>query len=76
MPRRLAFAVHLQHPGTGDHLVLLPGEIPPRELAELITNPDAWQLADQPDSEHAPDREADGTQPPARTPRTRKARTD
>ncbi|MEU3566832.1 hypothetical protein AB0E96_00150 [Kitasatospora sp. NPDC036755] len=75
MPSRLAYAVHLQHPGTGDHLVLLPGEIPPRELAELITNPDAWQPADQPDSEHA-GREADGTQPPARTPRTRKARTD
>ncbi|MFF2821169.1 hypothetical protein ACFVT9_37295 [Kitasatospora cineracea] len=49
MPRRLAFAVHLDHPDTGDHLILLPGDVPPRELAELITHPGAWQPADDED---------------------------
>ncbi|MGW7579774.1 hypothetical protein ACWGKU_20310 [Kitasatospora sp. NPDC054768] len=74
--RRLAHAVHLQHPGTGEHVVLLPGCIPPPELAELIPNPDAWQPSEHSDDQHAPGPGADGSQPPARTPRTRKARTD
>ncbi|GAA2084784.1 hypothetical protein GCM10009759_04090 [Kitasatospora saccharophila] len=91
MPRRLAFAVHLDHPDTGDHLILLPGDVPPRELAELITHPGAWHPADDeddPDPEpddpgtgdpkpDSPPASTDGDTPPAKpAARTRKARPD
>ncbi|MFE2346081.1 hypothetical protein [Kitasatospora cineracea] len=88
MPRRLAFAVHLDHPVTGDHLILLPGDVPPRELAELITHPGAWHPDDDPDPEpddpdtgdpepDSPPADTDGDTPPAKpAARTRKARPD
>ncbi|MFF8769108.1 hypothetical protein [Kitasatospora sp. NPDC015120] len=59
MARRLAFAVHLEDPATGDRLVLLPDEIPARELAELITHPGAWH----PDDDPADDGPGDGDGP-------------
>ncbi|MFD4401030.1 hypothetical protein [Kitasatospora sp. NPDC058478] len=71
--RRLAYAVHLDHPGTGEHLVLLPDHIPPRELAALITNPDAWQPSE--DDEDDPDDQGD-EEPEAKTTRARKASAD
>ncbi|KDN85593.1 hypothetical protein [Kitasatospora cheerisanensis] len=90
MPRRLAFAVHLDHPVTGDHLILLPGDVPPEELAELITHPGAWQSADDEDppdpgpdaDDHGPEPGGqaastdDGTPPAKPTTRTRKPRSD
>nr|BEK65743.1 hypothetical protein KPHV_29700 [Kitasatospora purpeofusca] len=78
MPRRLAHAVHLEHPGTCERLVLLPGEEVPPELAELITHTDAWAADNsdedpaEPESDPEPD---DDTQQP-KPARTRKARTD
>ncbi|WP_121746877.1 hypothetical protein [Streptomyces sp. E2N166] len=41
--RRLKAAVYVQDPTTREELVLLPGESPVPEVAELITNPDAWE---------------------------------
>ncbi|MFJ6136533.1 hypothetical protein [Kitasatospora sp. NPDC092286] len=67
MARRLAFAVHLEDPATGDRLVLLPDEIPVRELAELITHPGAWHPddGDDPDPETGDDGPADSEDGPA-----------
>ncbi|MFD0572486.1 hypothetical protein ACFQ0T_28945 [Kitasatospora gansuensis] len=87
MARRLAFAVHLEDPATGDRLVLLPDEIPARELAELITHPGAWHPDDgddtnpEADDEHDPDDHGDDSAPdadgpPTKATRTRKTRTD
>ncbi|WP_064273426.1 hypothetical protein [Streptomyces sp. RTd22] len=42
MSRRLAAAVHVQHPSTREWIVLEPGDSPDDELADEITNPDAW----------------------------------
>ncbi|MFD8509775.1 hypothetical protein ACFV27_01315 [Streptomyces antimycoticus] len=42
MSRRLAAAVHVQHPSTREWIVLEPGDEPDDELAAEITNPDAW----------------------------------
>jgi hypothetical protein len=39
---RLKAAVYVQDPTTREELILLPGETPAPEVAELITNPDAW----------------------------------
>ncbi|MBT2366147.1 hypothetical protein J7E88_12720 [Streptomyces sp. ISL-10] len=39
---RLKAAVYVQDPATREELILLPGESPDPEVAELITNPDAW----------------------------------
>jgi hypothetical protein len=50
---RLKAAVYVQDPTTREELVLLPGEGPAPEVAELITNPDAWEeppeVCDEPD---------------------------
>ncbi|MGW0952823.1 hypothetical protein [Streptomyces sp. NPDC002545] len=43
MGRRLAAAVHVQHPQTNEWLILQPGEEPDEDLAEVITNPSAWE---------------------------------
>ncbi|MEW2081101.1 hypothetical protein [Streptomyces sp. NPDC005283] len=43
MGRRLATAVHVQHPATREWVVLEPGDEPDEELAVEITNPDAWE---------------------------------
>ncbi|MGW3246537.1 hypothetical protein [Streptomyces sp. NPDC001070] len=40
--RRLAAAVHVEHPETHELLILLPGEDIDPVVAEVITNPDAW----------------------------------
>ncbi|MDX2849325.1 hypothetical protein PV342_12820 [Streptomyces sp. PA03-3a] len=40
--RRLAAAVHVEHPETHELLILLPGEDIDQVVAEAITNPDAW----------------------------------
>ncbi|MGW1064391.1 hypothetical protein ACWD4F_07755 [Streptomyces aureus] len=43
MGRRLAAAVHVQHPTSREWIVLEPGDEPDDELAAEITNPDAWE---------------------------------
>ncbi|MEU2594160.1 hypothetical protein ABZ649_04535 [Streptomyces albidoflavus] len=43
MGRRLRTAVHLTDPETRELLILLPGEEPSAEHAELITHPAAWE---------------------------------
>ncbi|GAA3073511.1 hypothetical protein [Streptomyces glomeratus] len=43
MGRRLATAVHVQHPTSREWIVLEPGDEPDEELAVEITNPDAWE---------------------------------
>ncbi|WP_327073244.1 hypothetical protein OG196_14455 [Kitasatospora purpeofusca] len=80
--KRLAAAVHLSHPTTGERIVLLPGEHVPPEVAELITHPDAFQP--EPEGVHdesGEDDEDDGAadvddDPSAKPARARKARTD
>ncbi|MEU4166115.1 hypothetical protein AB0F46_04415 [Streptomyces sp. NPDC026665] len=43
MGRRLAAAVHVQHPASREWIVLEPGDEPDDDLAAEITNPDAWE---------------------------------
>ncbi|MFJ4668942.1 hypothetical protein [Kitasatospora purpeofusca] len=75
--KRLAAAVHLSHPTTGERLILLPGDHAPPELAALITHPDAFQP--DPEAEYdgdgagEDDEDDDAAAKPARA---RKARTD
>ncbi|MGW3101340.1 hypothetical protein [Streptomyces sp. NPDC001100] len=40
--RRLKAAVYVKDPTTYEELILLPGDNPEPELADLVTNPDAW----------------------------------
>ncbi|MFD7639538.1 hypothetical protein ACFV4P_02680 [Kitasatospora sp. NPDC059795] len=68
--KRLAAAVHVQHPTSGERLVLLPGDPVPPEIAELITHPDAFL----PDPDE--DDNAENSGPPAKPTRSRKTRTD
>lgn len=49
--RRLATAVHVEHPVTHERVLLLPGDDPDPELAELITHPDAWEDASEAEPE-------------------------
>ncbi|MEU8968977.1 hypothetical protein AB0D11_06815 [Streptomyces monashensis] len=60
MGRRLAAAVHVQHPTSREWIVLEPGDEPGDDLAAEITNPDAWEDDEpSPDPEEAePDDEA------------------
>ncbi|MEU4979478.1 hypothetical protein [Streptomyces sp. NPDC021969] len=51
---RLKAAVYVQDPTTREELILLPGEIPDPEVAELITNPDAWEAPPQDDADPEP----------------------
>lgn len=60
MGRRLAAAVHVQHPKTHDWLILQPGDEPDEDLAEVITNPDAW--GDEP-ADADTSQESDGDDP-------------
>ncbi|KAB1989782.1 hypothetical protein [Streptomyces triticiradicis] len=46
MGRRLAAAVHVQHPTSREWIVLEPGDEPDDQLAAEITNPDAWEDVD------------------------------
>ncbi|MFJ4791784.1 hypothetical protein [Kitasatospora purpeofusca] len=77
--KRLAAAVHLSHPTTGERLILLPGDQVPPELAALITHPDAFQPDPDPEAEYdgdgagEDDEDDDAAAKPARA---RKARTD
>ncbi|TLQ46059.1 hypothetical protein [Streptomyces marianii] len=50
MGRRLAAAVHVQHPASREWIVLEPGDEPDDDLAAEITNPDAWE-DDEPSSD-------------------------
>ncbi|MEW1659753.1 hypothetical protein [Streptomyces sp. NPDC093707] len=43
MGRRLATAVHVQHPTSREWVVLEPGDEPAEELAAEIPNPGAWE---------------------------------
>ncbi|MFD3452781.1 hypothetical protein ACFWVC_11400 [Streptomyces sp. NPDC058691] len=43
MGRRLATAVHIEHPETHELLILQPGDEPDEVVATAITNPDAWE---------------------------------
>jgi hypothetical protein len=64
MGRRLAAAVHVQHPKTHGWLILQPGDEPDEDLAEVITNPDAWEDDDPADQEPDDEPQIDpGTQP-------------
>ncbi|MGW3657226.1 hypothetical protein ACWD6R_16695 [Streptomyces sp. NPDC005151] len=47
MGRRLAAAVHIEHPTTHELLILQPGEEPDEDVAEAITNPDAWETPEE-----------------------------
>ncbi|WP_327349693.1 hypothetical protein OG772_20650 [Streptomyces sp. NBC_01321] len=47
MGRRLATAVHLEHPKTHELLILQPGDEPDEVVAEAITNPDAWETPEE-----------------------------
>jgi hypothetical protein len=85
MARRLAVAVHVEHPDTHEPLVLLPGDEPEEAVEAAITNPFAWEQADadeepepeddgdqgdsKPDAEPKPD-----TEQPAKTSRARTTR--
>ncbi|OKK07999.1 hypothetical protein AMK26_02840 [Streptomyces sp. CB03234] len=51
---RLKAAVYVQDPTTREELILLPGESPALEVAELITNPDAWDALTQDDADPEP----------------------
>ncbi|MEW2046610.1 hypothetical protein [Streptomyces sp. NPDC005476] len=66
MGRRLAAAVHVQHPKSREWIVLEPGDEPDEDVAAEITNPDAWE-DDEPSSEpeeSSPDEsEPDKSQP-------------
>jgi hypothetical protein len=55
MGRRLASAVHVEHPKTHEWLVLQPGEEPDEDVAEAITNPDCWESDDGVEQEPADD---------------------
>ncbi|MFF3406709.1 hypothetical protein ACFYW8_10915 [Streptomyces sp. NPDC002742] len=59
MGQRLVAAVHVRHPKTNDWLILQPGDEPDEDLAEVITNPGAWE----PDEEDGGDAD-----PPASNP--------
>ncbi|MFC1420049.1 hypothetical protein [Streptacidiphilus cavernicola] len=49
MSRRLALAVHVEHPVTHEAFLLLPGDEPVPKVAEIITNPFAWEPEAEPD---------------------------
>ena len=78
MGRRLATAVHIEHPKTHKLLILQPGEEPDEDVSEAITNPYAWgeereaPTLDDPEPEAAPEPEPAPEKPAART-RSRKA---
>ncbi|MCZ4098281.1 hypothetical protein [Streptomyces sp. H39-C1] len=59
MGRRLAAAVHVEHPTTREWIVLEPGDEPDDDLAAEITNPDAWEV-----DESTPDAEESGPEEP------------
>ncbi|MFF0409667.1 hypothetical protein ACFYUY_04435 [Kitasatospora sp. NPDC004745] len=59
MPRRLATAVHIDHPTTGERLLLQPGDEPEPEVADRITHPDAWEPDDDVDAEQYDDEDDD-----------------
>ncbi|CAL9578600.1 hypothetical protein [Streptomyces eurythermus] len=40
---RLKAAVYVQSPSAREELILLPGDYPAREVAVLVTNPEAWE---------------------------------
>ncbi|MQY11441.1 hypothetical protein SRB5_15590 [Streptomyces sp. RB5] len=54
MGRRLAAAVHLDHPVTRERILLEPGDAPEDCVAELITNPSAWTDESKAVTAHAP----------------------
>ncbi|GAA2489589.1 MULTISPECIES: hypothetical protein [Actinomycetes] len=54
MGRRLAAAVHVQHPVSHEWMVLEPGYEPDEDLAAEITNPHAWE-EDEATSDDEPD---------------------
>ncbi len=52
---KLVKAVHVKDPDRNRTVLLLPGEEPEPRLAALITNPDAWEDGQVPDSADASD---------------------
>ncbi|MFJ8430472.1 hypothetical protein ACIQ9P_04110 [Kitasatospora sp. NPDC094019] len=68
--KRLAHAVHVEHPVTGERTLLLPGAEVPAGLAAQITNPDAWEP--DPDGGTEPEPAPDDAGP-AKPARARKA---
>ncbi|MFJ3229909.1 hypothetical protein [Streptomyces sp. NPDC086787] len=62
MGRRLAAAVHVQHPTSREWIVLAPGDEPDDDLAAEITNPDAWEY-DEPSPDPEETEPDDGAQP-------------
>lgn len=72
---QLVMAVHLTDPHTHRPVVLLPGEEPAPHLAELITNPAAWQDGQVPGRQDDSEESDDGTKeaaPAAKKPAARK----
>ncbi|MFE2034295.1 hypothetical protein ACFXBB_13770 [Streptomyces scopuliridis] len=71
MGRRLATAVHVQHPTSREWIVLEPGGEPDDDLAAEITNPDAWEndeLARDPEEPGLEEPEQEEPQPFGFTP--------
>lgn len=68
MGRRLATAVHLEHPKTHELLILQPGDEPDGDVAEAITNPDAWEDDAEEDGVGDQDPDAGRTPDPAPDP--------
>lgn len=52
---KLVKAVHVKDPDRNRMVLLLPGEEPEPRLAARITNPDAWENGELPDSADASD---------------------
>ncbi|MFJ2774774.1 hypothetical protein [Streptomyces sp. NPDC087300] len=66
MGRRLAAAVHVQHPKSREWIVLEPGDEPDEDVAAEVTNPDAWEddePSSDPEESSPPESETDETQP-------------
>ncbi|WP_406200097.1 hypothetical protein OH807_18570 [Kitasatospora sp. NBC_01560] len=66
--RRLAAAVHIEHPVSHERLVLEPGTEPEAEVAVLITNPAAWEGGELPTFEEESGMESEGPEGPATVP--------
>jgi hypothetical protein len=57
---KLRKAVHVRDPERHRTVLLLPGEEPEPRLAALVTNPDAWEDGELPDTDAKTDGAYDG----------------
>ncbi|MFF7586734.1 hypothetical protein ACFZCK_04475 [Kitasatospora purpeofusca] len=66
--RRLAAAVHIEHPVSRERLVLEPGTEPEAEVAALITNPAAWEDGELPTFEEESGKDPEQSEEPVTAP--------